>query len=707
MSARKKIPSSKPPAALPHKPALAFKPHAGRLAALWLLIVAAYANSFGAGLIYDNRTIILQDPRIRAATADNLHLILTQGYWSTFRAPDIYRPLTTLSYLFNWAILGSGPNAAGYHAINLMLHLANASLVYALALLVLGEGPAAWAMAVLWGVHPMLVESVTNVVGRADMLAAFGVLAGLVCYIQATRPNRAHRSRWLAALALAAAIGIGSKESGVVLPALMLLWDFTGGIDDRFLSSVMRAPGGKGATDDKKRSSVPLAYLALAPSYVAFFALRAAVRGSAAIAAVPFLDNPLIGAGFFTGRLTAIKAIGLYLWKFCWPARLSIDYSFHQIPLFGWRLDAWPDWQAILALAICLAALAVAIRYRSQPIAFFIGLFFVALAPTANVFLTIGVLMAERFLYLPAVALAGCAALAMVALCRRPKTIYAVTGAVALCLAARTSVRNRDWRDARTLYAATAAASPDSAKAHWNLALALLSAPPELDRAQEEIGRALAILKPLPDELRLVDPYYIAGMCARMEGDAATDPSHRAACYHRALDRLLEGRRIDGLLRDRQPRGPNAIFGYAPLYPELALVYLRLNQPGEAAEALAYGRIVHPFPDASRQLAALYFRMGNPDRAATALLEGWLLDPSAAALGNDLATLYRHAFPASCAIAKTGNSIDPNCPLVHGQICAAARNVAAEFRQFGATELEARTSRNAMTQYACPADLFR
>jgi len=192
-----------------------------------------------------------------------------------------------------------------------------------------------------------------------------------------------------------------------------------------------------------------------------------------------------------------------------------------------------------------------------------------------------------------------------------------------------------------------------------------------------------------------------------MEGDAAADPSHRAACYHRAVDRLLEGRRIDGLLRDRQPRGANTIFGFAPLYPELALVYIRLNQPGKAAEALAYGRIVHPFPDASRQLAALYFRMGNPDRAATALLEGWLLDPSAAALGNDLATLYRQAFPASCAIAKTGNGIDPNCPLVHDQICAAAHNVAAQFRQFGAAEMEANTARYAMTQYACPADLFR
>ena len=61
----------------------------------------------------------------------------------------------------------------------------------------------------------------------ADLLAAFGVLAGLLCYIQAARPHAAHRARWLAALAVAAAVGIGSKESAIVLPALMLLWDVT------------------------------------------------------------------------------------------------------------------------------------------------------------------------------------------------------------------------------------------------------------------------------------------------------------------------------------------------------------------------------------------------------------------------------------------------------------------------------------------------
>jgi hypothetical protein len=203
--------------------------HLLALLALWALALAAYASSFGAGLVFDNKLIILNDSRIQAVTARNATLILGQQYWYGNLTSDLYRPLTTFSYLFNYAVLGNGPAPAGYHWVNFALHAANIALVYVLALGILGGLRAAAAMAAVWAVHPALTESVTNIVGRADLLAAFGVLAALICHIRAGDATGGRRTRWLLALALATAVGIFSKESAIVAPAAMVLYDLAFG----------------------------------------------------------------------------------------------------------------------------------------------------------------------------------------------------------------------------------------------------------------------------------------------------------------------------------------------------------------------------------------------------------------------------------------------------------------------------------------------
>src|SRR5205807_9565903 len=137
--------------------------------------------------------------------------------------------LTTLSYLFNYAILGNGDRPAGYHWINFALHAANIALVYLLALLVLGNGALAFAAAAVWALHPVLTESVANIIGRSDLLAAFGVLGGLLCHIMAARASRQRKAAWLGALAVVTAAGIFAKESAIVVVAAMLIYDITFG----------------------------------------------------------------------------------------------------------------------------------------------------------------------------------------------------------------------------------------------------------------------------------------------------------------------------------------------------------------------------------------------------------------------------------------------------------------------------------------------
>ena len=459
--------------------------HAWRILALGTLVALAYSDSWRAGLIFDNGPVILDDPRVHHATLHNAGEILTGDYWYGQTDSGLYRPLTTFTYLLNYAVLGNGPRPAGYHAVNLALHLVNVALVYALGLLVFGELDLAWVLAALWGVHPLLTESVTNVVGRADLLAAFGVLAGLLCYVRSASASGRARTAWLGAVVAAQTVGLFSKESAAVLPAMLLLYDLTFGEPAAWRR---RAP----------------AYAALLLPFAAYFALRG---GAHTHLRIVFLENPLVGAGFWTARLTAIKVIGKLAWRFVWPMRLSADYSFNTVPLFGWRFDA-EDAKALLALALCLAGALAAVRWRRshRTASFCIAFFFVAIAPTANLAILIGSIMAERFLYLGSIGLAGCAVVALRLLGRwmaRPgltarQVVWSATGLLCLGFATRTYARNLDWRDARSLWTSALQVSPDGALAHNNLGMVWMTMG-RLPDAMAEFRTALRILPSSPD----------------------------------------------------------------------------------------------------------------------------------------------------------------------------------------------------------------
>ena len=456
----------------------AWRRHAWRILALWVLVLAAYSNSFQAGLVFDSAMAITRDARIQAVTPQNLRLILTEEYWHGSTTSGLYRPLTTFSYLLNYAVFGNGTAPAGYHWVNLALHEMNVSLVYLLGILVLGTPAPALALAALWGVHPLLTESVTNVVGRADLLAAFGVLAGLLCYVKSASATGRRKLFWVAAMVGAQAVGIFSKENAAVLPGIMLLYDLTW----------------------RKRAAWrerALAYAALAAAVgrVPLFARCIAMHILAR-----FGDNPLMSAGFWTARLTAVKVIGKYLWLFIWPARLSADYSYNAVPLFGWNPADWEDAKALIALAVCVGAVLLAVRwYRTRKaLFFFLVFFFVALAPTSNLGILIGSIMAERFVYLPSIGLAGCAVAAICGLGRKFRQLrecaaWIALGFLCLACAARTYARNFDWLDDHSLWTSAVEVCPGSAKAHYNLGNALAKLPGRLPDAIAEYQVSLRI----------------------------------------------------------------------------------------------------------------------------------------------------------------------------------------------------------------------
>ena len=123
-----------------------WRPHAPSILLLWTFLLLAHSNSFRTGLIFDNRLAILQDTRVQAATAENVRAIMGGDYWHRTSSSGLYRPLTKLSYLVNYAVLGEGPNPAGYHWVNFALHAVNATLVYLLGLVLFRARPKrSWA----------------------------------------------------------------------------------------------------------------------------------------------------------------------------------------------------------------------------------------------------------------------------------------------------------------------------------------------------------------------------------------------------------------------------------------------------------------------------------------------------------------------------------------------------------------------------------
>ena len=639
-------------------------------AALLAVTLAAYANSFSSGLVQDAKALLTLDDRIRALTLDNLRLIFEKNYWWPKLADGLYRPLTTLSLLFNYAVLGSGQNAAGYHVVNFVLHLGNVWLVYALARRLLGEARAGFLAAALWAVHPIGVEAVTNIAGRADLLAAMCVLGGLLLYARLDELAGWRVRAAVAGLFAVATAGVFSKENAVVLIGLMALWDLC-----------------RAAPPHLPRGRRAAAYAAVAGSLGLLWTVRAAVLGALPSMQAVYVDNPLRGAGFLVARWTAIKVIVMDLGLLVWPAGLSCDRSYNQIALAGVR-----DPLAWIALAIVGAVLAAAIaRRRTDRLAFFAGGFFaIAVLPVSNLIVPIGSIMAERFLYLPSVAFA----VAVVVLVQRaaPRKTATVLLAVAIVLcASRTFARNFAWRDNLALASADVRTAPGSFKLHEMLAKSLYDEDPRanLDRAIAEEERAWAILQPLPPRLSTeLTPSYL-GVYYREKGDAMGGPRtpEGRAWYEKSVAVLLRGREISRAAEatfdeaQRDAGKPLSARGASPdSYLNLAAALLGLGRFPEALEAARYALGLDPRRgEAAEGMALAWMGMGRPREAAVALVERGLIEGFGPAAAGPLAEVYGKVPEGECAVR--GGQLNWQCPAVAADLCRASADLEAAQRE--------------------------
>jgi tetratricopeptide (TPR) repeat protein len=432
----------------------------------WTLVLAVacvlpFVNGLSAGFTYDDKAIVRDNPRIRTPAA--FPRILESGYFGRAKGTGTnYRPVLLASYAVQWWIHGG--RALSFRLVNVLLH---ALVTWMLVWLFLAAGlsePLAWSAGLLFAVHPIHVEAVTSIVGRAETLAALFALLFIRWTTRAPRESQWDALRYPAAF-LSLFLGILTKESAAAAPLLAMLVLY------------FRAEGGPWA---RLRASLRRGAILLAGSAVvlaAVFFLRAQVLGGPLKGnrtTIFALENPLAPLSVLDRVINASALLFRYLGRCVAPLFLSADESAWSIPLLGMEDPAAYVWPILLFLLIAAAIAAV----PRVPVPAFGFLFFiVAFAVTANVLFPIGTVFAERLAYLPSAGVCLVLAWAFVGAAARweaiPRGRTVALIALAALFGARTAVRNLVWQDDLTLFSNLVATSPSSGKAHYNRAYVL------------------------------------------------------------------------------------------------------------------------------------------------------------------------------------------------------------------------------------------
>jgi tetratricopeptide (TPR) repeat protein len=603
-----------------------------RRALLALLVLVAVAAVFAPALpngfvnFDDDRYVTENEVVARGLSGDGLRWALT-----SFHASN-WHPLTWLSHMLDVELFELEPR--GHHATSVLLHaVASALLFLFLERSTKRDGPALLA-ALLFGLHPLRVESVAWVAERKDVLAGALLFALLVVHGEYAR--RGGVWRYLAGLVLLA-LGLAAKPMLVSAPLLLLLVD-------RW-PLARREPWRRLVLE-----KIPHFALAAASCAVTLAAQRASGATALVAEVAPFVRVE-----------NALASLGAYLFELILPVRLS---PFVPHPAL---VEAEPA-RALLvpcvagaAATALLVGLAWRLRARAQAALVGLGWWLVALVPVLGLVQVGFQARADRYTYLPSAGLAFALVFALDELLRgRERARLLAAGAGVLALAALSAATVRQiavWKDPQTLWAHALATSERNFLAHTNLGN-LHARAGDLERAREHYEASLAILpgKPPHDPGAAATHYNLAGIHA-MQGrlpDAARELEASLALHeaqaeaHAQLGRIAidlgdDARAVPHLRRalELEPARPDAAERLAWVLatssrPELRDGAEAVELARRACQAVQFGRPefletlaaaqaeVGDFPKAVRwQGEALQLLQGPARRTAAERLEGY------------------------------------------------------------------------------------
>jgi tetratricopeptide (TPR) repeat protein len=449
-----------------------------QLIILLALTLLAFANTLFHQFIYDDLSTIVHNGFI--SSLRNVPHLFTREYFEA-NIELSYRPIVTLSYFVDCFIWGK--SATGFHLTNVLLHLVNAALVFALLRQLLGASPFALYGALVFSLHPVTTEAVNLVSYREDLLATVFFLGALLAYMQARRAQRRWHN-WALLSFLCALLAYFSKESAAALIPVLLLLELTP------LSESSSARPARG-----RRVTVLGVHILVFAFYaiVRFHLMTNPEAGRTAAVAPTLLLTGLNFLRFFT----------YYCYLLLYPVRLCADYHFQAIHFLS-----HPILLASIVFFLAYVMIALLLRRRAPLVFFSFGWILLTLLPVSNV-VPLRNPVAERYLYLPLVGFGillawlvrhffewanrsseKTAAGSRAASLSRLITFLCV--AQLLAYFALTAWRNTVWGNEEVLWTATLACEPRSATAHNNLGLIYLRRG-DLTRARTHLEMAQQI----------------------------------------------------------------------------------------------------------------------------------------------------------------------------------------------------------------------
>jgi len=614
-------------------------PFAASRSAIWLAvailvgaILAAYHNSFSGPFVFDDGPAILGNPTIRHLSAFGEVLSPPREAGQTVGG----RPMVNLSLAVNYAL--GGEDVRGYHIFNLFVHTLGALALFGIARRTLLQPvlrerfgsvatPLALAVALLWAVHPLLTESVTYVIQRAESLMGLFYLLTLYCFIRGTKPDGNtsgaggrhalalaptlvdHRRKvWLPVAVGICALGMATKEVMVSAPLLVLLYDRT------FVAGSWRDAWAR-------RKGF---YLGLGATWLllGWLVLGTENRGGTA--------GLGIGDSVWTYALTQTRAIVRYLQLAVWPHPLVFDYGTASIEHL---VDALPY---VLVIALLIAGAAFAL-WRWPAVGFLGVWFFAILAPSSSIVPIPVQTMAEHRMYLPLAAVVALAVLSLYAHWRRG--CWFVFGAIALALATLTVARNEDYLNPGSIWADTVAKRPANA------------------RAQCYFGDVLAAQGQFAEALSHYDAAIQSDLPAKTSGGRSIlgDILVNSGNVLRLLGR--EGEAVT-----RYEAALHVDPGLAAAHFNLGCVHLQADRLPEAVDRFEQALKIDPnYVAAHTSLGSALLLEGRTTEALIHYETALRLDPSAKAHQNlGIALLYARQLPAAVAQLEQAVQLEPD-----------------------------------------------
>ncbi len=437
-----------------------------RLAPLALVALGlmAYVNCLSSEFVFDDLLFI-----------DSSTLDLCSLKWLVPKTdlPIKGRPLVGLTFVANFAFGRANPES--YHLFNMVVHLACSLALFGVVRRTIqrsdyshdSESQAtgfAFAVALLWMVHPLQTECVNYVSQRSESMAALFILLSLYCAIRSNETAR--RSRWIALAGVASWAGALCKETAVIGPLLILLYDFA--FSRVSLRDVLR---------ERWRVYLVAFSCWIPAALLLYFVPRTETIGTSAdVTVLQYALNQSI-------------LIIEYLRLAFWPDLLVIDYG--RPDAVAW-LGALPSLIAVFSLL----GFTLAVYRRFPVIGYLLLSIFLLLAPTSSLLPINSEVGAERRMYLPLAAIVVLVVLGArecIGRCfrwfelgktmtptARTNSVLAQTFlqqflvlAVVVALGMRTVDRNRDYANPITLWKQAVAAYPENPRAWSWLALEL------------------------------------------------------------------------------------------------------------------------------------------------------------------------------------------------------------------------------------------